>query len=190
MNYIASDQEYVLKGFVKNIEENFMRITANPSMSKRKGNKRKKQPRVSKSGSKRANGTISTQILDWELDDFTSGSTIAGNEPDADELKGGLDAVIACDCVYNESLISPLVRTCVNACQTKPESVSQKRTICLIAQQIRSSDVFCTWLQAFHTHFRVWRMPDELLTQGLKEGSGFVIHLGILRDGPTDGVDD
>jgi hypothetical protein len=51
-----------------------------------------------------------------------------------------------------------------------------------VAQQLRSPDVFDAWLATFHQNFRVWRVPDTLLSEGLRSGSGFVLHFGVLRD--------
>lgn len=53
--------------------------------------------------------------------------------------------------------------------------------LCIVAQQLRSDMVFEAWLKAFHELFKVWRMPDDLLCDGMKEGSGFVVHVGVLR---------
>ena len=92
-----------------------------------------------------------------------------------------LGAVIACDCIYNETLITPLVRTCAEICQLANVDSAEKPTLCIVAQQLRSNTVFENWLKAFHKVFKVWRMPDNLLTDGLKEGSGFAVHIGLLR---------
>jgi hypothetical protein len=47
---------------------------------------------------------------------------------------------------------------------------------------MRQPDVFEQWLEATLLNFRVWRVPDELLTEGLQTGTGFALHLGILKD--------
>jgi hypothetical protein len=54
--------------------------------------------------------------------------------------------------------------------------------VCVVAQQLRSPEVFEGWIKAFHEEFRVWRVPDEMLDEGLRVGSGFAVHVGILRD--------
>jgi hypothetical protein len=60
-------------------------------------------------------------------------------------------------------------------------AVSQDRlTVCIVAQQLRSADVFDAWLKSFHKWFRLWRIPEEL-GDGLGEGSGYVVHVGMLR---------
>jgi hypothetical protein len=33
------------------------------------------------------------------------------------------------------------------------------------------------WLRKFHT----WRIPTEMLDEALGEGSGFAVHVGILK---------
>ena len=68
-------------------------------------------------------------------------------------------------------------------CQLVNSSSAEKPTLGIIAQQLRSDMVFEAWLKAFHNFFKVWRIPDDLLIDGLKEGSGFVVHAGILRRG-------
>lgn len=55
------------------------------------------------------------------------------------------------------------------------------KTVCIIAQQLRSDQVFEAWLAAFAEAFRVWRVPDELAGEGLRGGEGFVVHVGVLR---------
>jgi hypothetical protein len=55
------------------------------------------------------------------------------------------------------------------------------KTVCIIAQQQRSDEVFEAWLTAFKEPFRVWRVPDELAGEGLKGGEGFMVHVGVLR---------
>ena len=100
------------------------------------------------------------------------------------ESKKSFDAVIACDSIYNDALIEPLVQTCIDVCRLRKlegEGEANRPTVCFVAQQLRSAEVFDGWLKAFHKAFRVWRVPDEGLIDGLKSDSGFVIHVGILR---------
>lgn len=98
---------------------------------------------------------------------------------------GTIDIVLACDCIYNESLIAQLVRTCAELCQVVEAKPSKIPTICVIAQQLRSPDVFEAWLTTFSESFRVWRVPDSLLSDELKQDSGFVVHIGIIKPGET-----
>jgi len=168
--FIATDQEYVFKLLKGNIVEN----TPRP--------KDVKEPKKQSKGSG-ANESMSSNIdvvaLDWESNSVSNlqAMLIGGSngEPQA------IDAVIACDCIYNEVLIEPFVRTCAETCQLSYVSSSGKPTVCIIAQQLRSDIVFEAWLSAFHKVFRVWRVPDGLVSEELRGGSGFVVHIGILR---------
>jgi hypothetical protein len=79
------------------------------------------------------------------------------------------------------------VRTCADFCRLRPVHTagwrgSRPPTICIIAQQQRSPDVFEAWLQETLRVFRVWRLSDEALGEGLRSGTGYVVHLLMLRD--------
>lgn len=117
---------------------------------------------------------IKVEELDWENSDTSHMQDV--------------DLIIACDCIYNEALIDPLNQTCAaiaklrNNKQDDDDDEKKKNpTICLIAQQLRSPDVFEAWLKSFHALFEVWQVPDALLDEGLREGSGFVVHVSIVR---------
>lgn len=161
--YIATDQAYVLKLLRQNIAENLDTVFSQP----RKG-------RNSKSGGKgsgnadNATGVedrITTMELDWETD------SVSHLPP--------VDLIVSCDCVYNEALIEPLNSTCAAICRLQEDD--KKPTLCLIAQQLRSPDVFETWLKSFHDKFWVWQVPDSMLGEGLREGSGFIVYMGVVR---------
>lgn len=156
--YIATDQGYVLKLLRENIAENAVTSGSRTARGSKSKSKNREQP-------KQLGSNIDITTLDWETDIPSLPSN-------------GVDAVIACDCIYNDALIDPFVTTCVDICKLR---VQGKPTVCIIAQQLRSADVMESWLRAFYSHFRVWRMPDELLTPGLREDTGFVVHLGVLR---------
>ncbi|SPO05858.1 uncharacterized protein DNG_08545 [Cephalotrichum gorgonifer] len=146
-----------------------------------------------------AAGNIAFAPLDWELD-----------VPDPSLTRGAarsFDVVLACDCIYNDALVLPFVRTCAEACALRPssglrpdshsESGSASAsgggggleeggegggpTVCIVAQQLRDPEVFAAWMEAFHERFRTWRVPDEIIGNGLGSGSGFVVHAGVLR---------
>ena len=120
---------------------------------------------------------ITAKSLDWETDEVTLSLT-------GSESTKSFDAVIACDCIYNDALIEPLVQTCIDVCKLRKsenDGEGVEPTVCIVAQQLRSAEVFEGWLKAFYAVFRVWRVPDEELIDGLKSDSGFVIHIGILR---------
>jgi predicted nicotinamide N-methyase len=174
--YIATDQEYVLKALRRNIEANL--ATLNTS---RKGKILEKRSH------------IDILALDWEQTSITELPKLIPDIQSTPKSVAGLDAVIACDCIYNEALIPPFVDTCVQLCQlrepAKTETTSHNQggmnyqpSICIVAQQLRSHLVFEEWLRAFAEEFRVWRFPDSMLTEDLRDGSGFVVHLGILKE--------
>lgn len=174
--YIATDQEYVFRLLKANIEDNSPTGKSSGSgVAERHG----KAPTNSASASTR--DRIEVLALDWELSSVSSLPTIMRSY--SADVSKVISAIIACDCIYNEALVTPFVRTCADICHLAYADSARKPTWCLVAQQLRSSMVFETWLKAFHKLFRVWRMPDHLLIDGLKEGSGFVVHIGILREG-------
>lgn len=168
-SYVLTDQDYVLKLVNLNLQEN-----------RQKAKRGQKSSSKSKRGTTSANaiqpaGNIIATPLDWETDEVLPSLT-------GDESKPSFDAVIACDCIYNDALITPLVQTCVDVCKLRSsDEAGEKPAVCVVAQQLRSAEVFEEWLKEFHRAFRVWRLPDETLVDGLKSDSGFVIHIGILR---------
>ena len=174
--YIATDQEYVFKLLKTNVEDNCPKsIRSGSSVGRRRGKV------VGNSGSACTSDRIQVLALDWESSSVSNLPTMMGTNPA--NVSHVIDAVIACDCIYNETLIAPFVRTCADICQLANADSAKKATWCIVAQQLRSDVVFETWLKAFHKLFRVWRVPDDLLIDGLKEGSGFTVHVGILRRG-------
>ena len=170
-SYTLTDQHYVMKLLSENLDEN-----------RQAGSSASAKGRKSTAKSKRGNTTpqhvsnnVTVKVLDWEVDEVTP--SLVGAEG-----KSSFDVVIACDCIYNDALIDPLVQTCVDACKLRSLSEGGgSPAVCVVAQQLRSAEVFEGWLQAFHKAFRVWRLPDETLIDGLKSDSGFVVHIGILR---------
>lgn len=170
-SYILTDQDYVMKLLNQNLNEN-----RQDSSTARKGRKSTIKPKRGSAATPSAVNTnnVVAKPLDWELDEVTPSLT-------GSDTKQSFDAVIACDCIYNDALIQPLVQTCVDVCKLRVQDSGDRPTLCIVAQQLRSSEVFEGWLQAFHQEFRVWRLPDEKLMEGLKSDSGFVVHVGILR---------
>ena len=166
---IITDQAYLLKSIRQNLAENVPAIK--PGLlhgSKRKGSSGAVRRPVTQAA-------IEVMELDWEMSSISSMPTHLG-------IAHGLDAIIACDCVYNEGLVEPLVRTCSELCKLRDRTSRKTPTLCIVAQQLRSPSVFQNWLECFHQDFKVWRLPDNLLTEGLRSGSGYVVHLGFLRD--------
>jgi hypothetical protein len=156
--YTATDQNYVLKLLRQNIIENLETVLP----TKRKTTKGSK-----KQAQTLPDDRITATELDWETSDTSHLAAV--------------DMVIACDCIYNEALIEPLNSTCAAICKLRQNEEKDRPTLCLIAQQLRSPDVFEAWLKSFHQKFYVWQVPDKLLDEGLGEGSGFVVHIGIVR---------
>ncbi|TVY43798.1 Diaminohydroxyphosphoribosylamino-pyrimidine deaminase [Lachnellula occidentalis] len=171
-SYVLTDQDYVMKLLNQNLAGNCQDTSTSASKG-RKSNAKPKRGSTSVNVAQNAS-KITARHLDWETDEVTA--SLLGS--------GSFDAVIACDCIYNDALIQPLVQTCIDACQLKlSDTANQKEcpTVCIVAQQLRSAEVFEAWLKAFSKAFRVWRLPDEELIHGLKADSGFVVHMGILR---------
>lgn len=160
--YLATDQEYVLKHLRQNIAEN---MDTQPAKKSRK--------KTAESKSHISPSNIVVRALDWEADDIHDLYHDIGLQGEE-----GIDLIISCDCIYNEALIEPFVNICKEICSLAPIT---KPTICVVAQMLRSPDVFEAWLIAFHKYFHVWKIPDEFLDDGLKEDTGFILHIGILR---------
>ncbi|CAK4032714.1 Hypothetical predicted protein [Lecanosticta acicola] len=162
---VVTDQSYVLKSIRENIAAN---AVGSKHGKPKRGASERQQP-----------SDIDVFSLDWENDDIASVLSSNG-------LEKGVDAVLACDCIFNYALIQPLVESCVDICKLRigsegADADPPRPTLCVIAQQLRQPEVFEQWLEAFHEHFRTWRIPDEMLTDGLKEGTGFVVHVGLVR---------
>lgn len=170
--YIATDQEYVFKLLKQNLDQN-------AATQKQRQNSGRHGKVSSNAQYTSKNRNIEVLALDWESSSVSGLPTLVGSG--SRDGKSTIDLLIACDCIYNEALIDPFVRTCADICQLKA-TCPGKPTLCIIAQQLRSDSVFEAWLSVFHRAFRVWRMPDEILSDGLKENSGFVIHVGVLRE--------
>ncbi|KAI0014298.1 hypothetical protein F4779DRAFT_4291 [Xylariaceae sp. FL0662B] len=166
--YTLTDQPYVARLVDKNIEENAVAMEQKPSTAPKRKSKvsavqRRIKPRF--------------MPLDWELDEVTSSLT-------GSETIKSFDIVVACDCIYNDALINPLVQTCVDACKLRlaDEDAANKPTVCLVAQQLRNPDIFDAWIKEFNKHFRTWRVPESALSEELCSNVGFVVHVGVLRN--------
>lgn len=159
--YILTDQRSVLKLLQENVDAN----APLPNVPKVKGRTHKRLA-VSSRGHEKARLTE----LNWET-----------HEADAvhEALSPGeeIDLVIVCDCVFNDFLLHPLVSMCETLC-SRPSS---KKTALLIAQQLRSDEVFSAFMGILLRKFRVWRLSDTSLSPALQNGSGFAVHLALLR---------
>jgi hypothetical protein len=177
-HYLLTDQSYVQRLVNQNIDENTQSSTSTKKAGDSHKGKSKGNPKGKPStNTTRTTGTAKFETLDWETDSVTTGLSPTGD----------FDMVVACDCVYNEALVRPLVSTCVDACRLRDADEEREGeggkmpTICIVAQQLRSDEVFEAWLVEFHRYFNVWRLPDEILPRPLRSDVGFVIHAGILR---------
>ena len=178
--YIATDQEYVFKLLRQNLKDNATqasRTTTNAKPSTRL------KPPVLRPEKLTSAGNIDILALDWETSDLLSLPNVLSPSTDSSCL---VDVILACDCIYNEALVEPFVQACADICrlpgQSSSSSLKTKPTVCVTAQQLRSHTVFEAWLMAFTRVFSVWRVPDEMLTEGLKVGNGFVVHIGVLKE--------
>ena len=178
--YIVTDQEYVMKILRQNIAEN---LSGSKSRSHPKAAKRGKHAPPTDSRSSEM-GNITLLPLDWE----TSSISLLPSLLPSSSPVSGLDAILACDCIYNEALIPPFVRTCAELCQLRSsgpcseETQPRQPTIVLVAQQLRSHLVFEEWLRVFGRRFRVWRLPEEMMGEEMGLAKGFVVHVGILKE--------
>ena len=160
--YIATDQEYVFKLLRQNLAENI-------SVTKDKGLKKQQRSEKKRSDSC-LDASIDVLALDWEE---SMASSISSHLP-----KGaGIDLILACDCIYNESLIGPFVNTCADICRLNASACA-----CVIAQQIRSDIVFQAWLTAALKVFRVWRVEGFSAGIDESEGAAFTVHIAVLRN--------
>ena len=161
--YVLTDQSYVQKLVRRNIEDNVTTQGLKVDSKVSRGRKSvTRNPLLSQAD-------ITFETLDWEQDMVVSL---------CDDVKT-FDIVLACDCIYNYALVDPLVQTCAAACKLRMDA--RNPCVCIIAQQLRSDDVFQAWLNAMLTQFRVWRVPDEELPDELLSTAGFVVHIALLR---------
>lgn len=180
--YVATDQEYVRRLFRENLLGNIPVAyrQSNSSGNKRgKGRGKTKSSTSSPAAEKKENGdsdsqNVSFRALDWEVNSPVGLKEVPG-------AGNGFDMLVSCDCIYNEALIGPFVRTCAEVCRLREEG-EKGQTVCVIAQQQRAPEVFETWLREALREFRVWRVADEVLGEELKLGSGYVVHVMVLKD--------
>lgn len=164
--YILTDQPLIVKHLKANLLDS-------APLEKRTGTKSKKKSATGKQD------VLKVMALDWEEDAATN--LKAGLPTDA-----MIDLLILCDCVYNEHLIKPLVQTCVDTCALGSGdgdgSLSGSPTVVLVAQQLRSDVIFELFLEAMMDQFEVWRVPEERIAANLAPGSGYAVHLAILKN--------
>lgn len=185
-HYIATDQEYVHRLLRQNLASN-ARTTPTPKSSK--STRGKQIPKA------QSRSNITFTALDWETDAPEALKDCIESEGNgARDEDRGFDVLISCDCIYNEALVGPFVRTCRDVCRLRPvycpgregeAGEGRRPTVCVIAQQQRSPEVFEVWLREALRVFRVWRVSDAVLGGKLAAGSGYLVHVLVLRKGDS-----
>lgn len=150
--YVLTDLGYVMKLLQQNVDTN------QTATFLHKGTKR--QPAMKPQ----------VLVLDWEDMSSTRFDEVVKH----DEV---VDMVVACDCVYNEYLLEPFVNMCENISQRDV----QRRPFILIAQQLRSDEVFSAFMSLLLRKFHIWRLSQEALSPALQNGGAFAVHIAILR---------
>ncbi|KAK6356653.1 hypothetical protein TWF718_000993 [Orbilia javanica] len=181
--YYATDQEYCLKLLRKNISENYKETIEKPSKSKEKSSNKRAKRGTETTSHTAVTGNVTVLPLDWQLTEVSSIPEFKAKQ---------IDVIIAADCIYNESLVEPLVDTMadlgrLNRGENATGETDLNVTLVVVAQELRSPDVLEAFMKAFCAKFRVWRLPDKLYKdcgdggKGLMEGGGYVVHVGILK---------
>lgn len=177
--YVLSDQPYVARFVEQNLEQNRGAPPARPAGKARGRGKGASSSASSSSGVGAGGGSIAFHPLDWEADTPTAELTGLG------AAARSFDLVLGCDCVYNEALVPPFAQTCLDVCRLRSaedDSGGGEPCVCLVAQQLRDPEIFEAWLREFcAAGFRVWRVPDGELPEGLRSNMGFVVHVCVLR---------
>ena len=159
--YVLTDQRSIIKLLQQN-------VTANASKgptSRLKARYAKKQ-----AASLGLSSNVHVLELNWETDDASIvDEVLMSDQP--------IDLVVVCDCVFNDFLLEPLVNMCQKLCSRSGE----KQTVLLIAQQLRSDEVLSAFFSILLREFRVWRISNHGLPTSLHYGSGFAVHIAILR---------
>jgi len=171
--YLWTDQDYVLKTLRQNVEMNARSSTA-------KSTKLKQQPRKShgKEQPVYERSCIDVVALDWETSDVRSILGVTSLAP---------SVLIGVDCVFNPAIIKPFVSTLAEMSTLVEDD--QGPVLTIVAQQLRSPDVFSEWLEVMLERFRVWRICKEALTLGAQAEDtkmtveqGYTVHVCILKD--------
>lgn len=174
IQYFATDQEYTLKLFSKNLHAN------TPKSGVRLGADTTTITREKETRQSRGTSTVDVCALDWERDDPVRGQPWSRIQPsNANNIDdpSGIDVLLACDCIYNESLVKAFVDTCIDICTMRR---GRTPTRCLVIQQLRSSDVVLDWMLLMLRSFELFRIRDEYLPCRLTPSHGFVVYLATL----------
>ncbi|KAI5295539.1 hypothetical protein KEM52_001054 [Ascosphaera acerosa] len=191
---LVTDQVYVRKA----LRENLVNNVSNQGNQQR----RDKAPQQAARGRQVGEDTIDNITftpLDWELNHpgdlqqiLVTQNCASGSSSDR-----GFDLLVACDTIYSEALVPSFVQTCAEICRLRPsledheadasaEATSPGRpTVCVIAQHLRSLEVFETWCRESLKHFHVWRLRDEETAGRLALGTGSIVHLLVRKSGAS-----
>lgn len=170
-HYIATDQYYILKTFEQNVYNNVHHLR-----SRKRSRQSLKTLKQDATDSPRSN--IRTLPLDWELHDIPKQleqHVSTGQPSSIGRSRRTADMVIACDCVFNESLVAPFVDACASICR------ANKNAFCVIGQQVRSPEVMELWMLFMLRQFKLFKLKPAYLTEGMSESSGFIVHLAALK---------
>lgn len=172
--YVLTDQPYVAKLVEQNLEGNRDAVFG---QSTGQGGKtsRGRKTKTSSTSFPTTNSNLSFTPLDWETDAVTSSLT-------GSSVVSSFDAIMACDCIYNEALIEPFVSTCIDICNLRAaDDTTTTPCLCIVGQHLRDSDVFESFMARFARDFDLWRVPDSQLVEGLRVGDGFAVTVGVLK---------
>lgn len=183
--YILTDQEYVLKTLRQNVQQN--NASSLPYSRPTRAGKHTARSKEANEA-RHSDSNIEILPLDWETSDLTSLKRTMAQTP---------NVLIAADCIFNPAIIRPFVSTLAalslslsHAEEDQGHDQAQNAPVMsVIAQQLRSPDVFTEWLEVTLQKFRVWRVSEEALAvggeigeKGLKVEQGYVVHICILRE--------
>ena len=177
--YIATDQDYVLKRFRQNLAENARSCQTKP-LKTRPGKRR-----TVKDFESHQTRTVEVLELDWEHSCIEGLPDIIRQGPTSTVRPwNGLDIIVACDCIINEKMVVPFVNACVALCRFRKTTREGQLapTVCVVAQQLRSPEVFEEWLARMTRRFHVFRVSEDHLPTELGPHSGHAVHLAILKE--------
>ena len=141
--YVATDQEYVFKCLRRNLEANA--VTRKVTGGRKYGKRKKKKEEVV------VDADVELLALDWETSVLEGMEGLLGFDGIGEGK--GLDMVLACDCVYNEALIGPFVRTCGELCR--------------FSGRMGGGGKRCVWLLSSCARMRCLRLGWRLSRGGL-----------------------
>ncbi len=156
---LLTDQEHTLQTTLKNLKRNL-------------------------SGKELSSGRIVCSSFQWEesTDDAIS-YYLSHHFKCVDEESAGIDCLVACDCIYNEHIVTSFTKTIQKICEwsdaQKRRTKSFQPTKVIIVQEMRTFEVFEMFLMALTEHFIVDKIDKQ--DKGLEQDSDavqcFIAHL-------------